>query len=64
MHMVRSARKLRLRGRESHRRSDSGSIASVASADDSDDDPSESLFREFGEAAASAQRELAQAQAT
>ena len=61
MHMVRSARKLRLRGRESHRRSDSGSIASVASADDSDDDPSESLFREFGEAAASAQRELAQA---
>lgn len=61
MHMVRSARKLRLRGRESHRRSDSGSIASVASADDSDDDPGESLFREFGEAAASAQRELAQA---
>ncbi len=61
MHMVRSARKLRLRGRESHRRSDSGSVASVASADDSDDDPSESLFREFGEAAASAQRELAQA---
>lgn len=61
MHMVRSARKLRLRGRESHRRSDSGSVASVADYEDEDDDPTESLFREFGEAAASAQRELAQA---